>query len=113
MTYWPPGLPEPQFGNACTTAENRLSTEGTCAPRQRIVDANYKQTLSLSWTMTETQYRAFESWHTHRCCDGISWFAMAWTGQQGRARFTGTIQAQLSGAMWSVSGEVELDYAVS
>ena len=80
MIYWPPGFPDPQFGNASTTAEHRLQSEAEVAPRQRVIDPNYRQTLSVSWTMTEAQFRAFESWHEYRIYDGISWFGMAWTG---------------------------------
>lgn len=113
MSYWPSGLPDPQFGNASTTAENRLQTEGEVAVRQRVIDPNYQQTLTVSWTMTEAQFRAFESWHFYWINDGISWFDMAWRGPEGRARFTGTVTARLNGVQWEVSGEVEMDYAVS
>ena len=113
MAYWPPGFPDPQFGNASTTAESRLNSEGETAVRQRVIDPNYKQTLSVSWTMTEEQFRAFESWHEHRIHDGISWFEMEWTGLKGWARFTGTVSAHLNGIQWQLGGEVEVDYAVS
>ena len=111
MSYWPPGLPDPKTGAAFTTAENRLMTEGAVSPRTRIVDPNYRQTLSLGWTMSETQYRVFESWHRHRLHDGISRFEVSWDNRQGLAQFTGPVQAQLSGAQWELTGEVLIDYA--
>ncbi len=111
--YWPPGLPDPQFGNAGTTAENRLQSDSDIAPRQRVVDPNYRQTLSVSWTMTERQFRAFESWYEYRLHDGISWFGIRWLGGEGRAHFTGNLSASLNGALWQLSGEVEMDHALS
>jgi hypothetical protein len=111
MIYWPPGLPDPQFGNTSTSAERRLQSEGDCAPRQRVVDPNHRHTLSLSWTMTEAEFRGFESWHFYRIHDGVSWFDVRWFDQDARARFTGTLSARLEGAQWQVTGEAEIDYA--
>ena len=113
MAYWPAGFPDPQFGNTATTAENRLQSETEVIPRQRVIDPNYRQTLSVSWIMTERQFRAFESWYEYRIHDGVSWFDMNWTGQEGRARFTGNLSAQLNGEHWQLNGEAELNYAVS
>lgn len=111
MAYYPPGLPDPLNGSAFTTKETRITTEGELSPRTRITDPNYQQTLSLSWSMTEEQFRVFESWHRHRLHDGISCFDTQWNCQDGRARFTGPVQASLNGANWQLSGEVEIDYA--
>lgn len=113
MSYYPSALPEPAAGNTFTTAENRLTTEGDIAPINRILDKNHKQTLTLSWILTEQQFRIFESWHRWRLFDGVSRFDMSWGGRAGRARFTGVIEANLDGVNWSLSGEAEVDYAVS
>lgn len=113
MIYWPPGLPDPQFGNTSTSAERRLQSDGDTAPRQRVINPNYRQTLSVSWTMTEAQFRAFESWYEYRIHDGISWFSMRWAGLEGRAQFAGNLNAKLNGDHWQVSGEAEIDYALS
>ena len=113
MNYWPTELPEPMTGNSFTTSESRLESEGSIAPRQRIIDPNYRKLLSLSWNMTEHQYRLFESWHHHVIHDGVSRFQVNWSGQHGRARFTSPVQAQLAGSHWEVTGEAEIDYALS
>lgn len=111
MSYWPPGLPDPQTGNAFTTSETRLHTEGDLSPRCRIGDPNYRQTLSLSWSMTEDQFRVFESWFCYTLHDGVGCFDTRWNGRNGIARFTGVVQASLNGASWQLSGEAEIDYA--
>ena len=111
--YWPAGLPDPQFGNPGTSAEQRLQSEGEIAPRQRVVNPNYRQTLPVSWNLSEVQFRVLESWHEYRIHDGISWFDMDWTGLPGRARFNGNLSARLNGEHWQVSGEAELDHAIS
>lgn len=111
MSYWPPGLPDPQTGNSFETAETRLQHEGDICPVQRICDPNYCQNLTLTWTLTETEYRVFESWFFHRLCDGVSRFEVEWDNRHGWARFTGNVQAQLNGANWTVSGEARIDYA--
>ena len=111
MSYWPPALPDPQAGASFTTDEKRLTTDGDVAPRERVVDANYRQTVTLNWSMTEYQFRVFEAWHRWYLHDGISRFAVNWNGRSGWARFTGEVQCQLAGATWSVSAEVVIDYA--
>lgn len=109
---WPDGLPEPQQGNTFTTAETRLEHEGDMRLIQRVIDPNYRQSLTLSFSMTETQYRVFESWLLHRLRDGVSRFEMDWGGRHGWARFTGNVQAQMNGTLWNVTGEAMIDYAV-
>ena len=109
--YWPPGLPEPQSGNTFITLEARLEHEGGIRPVQRVIDPNYRQSISLSFTMTEAQFRVFESWFFHSLCDGVSQFDVDWGGRHGWARFTGNVQARLNGENWSVSGEATIDYA--
>ena len=113
MSYYPPALPEPQLGNAFTTKENRLTTEGDIAPRTRILDANHRQTLSLTFILTEAEFRVFESWFRHRLFDGVAWFDMNWGGRAGRAHFTSEVTAQLSGIQWQISTEAQIDYSVS
>lgn len=113
MAYYPAALPDPQTGSAFTTAEQRLTTEGDIAPRNRVVNPNHRQTLSLTWTLTEQQFRIFESWHRWRLHDGISRFDIDWNGRSGRARLIAPVQASLNGATWSLSSEAEIDYAIS
>lgn len=111
MNYWPPGLPDPMTGSTFTTAETRLQTEGDLSPRCRINDPNYRQTLSLSWTMTDDQFRVFESWFRYRLHDGVGCFDTFWNNKKGVARFTGVVHATLNGAHWQLTGEAEIDYA--
>ena len=111
MSYWPPALPDPQTGNAFTTAEKRITTDGEVAQRERVIDPNYRQTATLSWTFSEQQFRVFEAWHRWYLHDGISRFSVSWNDRRGWARFTGAIDCKLSGATWSVSGEAVIDYA--
>lgn len=113
MAYYPPALPNPLAGSSFETAEHRLTSEGDIAPRNRVINPNHRQTLSLTWTMTEQQFRIFEAWHRWRLHDGVSRFDINWCGRQGRARFIAPVQASLSGSTWSLSSEVEIDYAVS
>ena len=112
MSYWPPGLPEPMLGGSFTTAENRLMTEGDIAPRQRIIDANYRQGFTASWVFSEEEYRVFEAWYHWTVYDGISWFDVTWQNRAGRAQFNGNVQASLKDVNWQVNGEVLIDYAV-
>lgn len=113
MPAWPAGLPDPQMGNAFTTAENRITTDGDIAKRERVIDPNYRCTVPLTWTMSERQFRVFEAWHRWHLNDGISAFEVHWNRRQGRARFTGSVACKLNGATWSVSGEAVIDYAIS
>lgn len=113
MAYYPPALPDPLSGSTLETAEHRLTTEGDIAPRSRLVNPNYRQTLQLSWTLTEQQFRIFEAWHRWRLWDGVAWFDVRWCQRSGRARFVAPLQASMTGNHWSLSGECELDYALS
>lgn len=101
------------LGGSFTTSENRLATEGDISPRQRVVDANYRQTLTVSWLFTELEYRAFEAWYHWWVYDGISWFDITWRQRPGRAQFNGNVQASLKNTNWQVNGEVLIDYAIS
>ena len=113
MAYYPPALPDPLSGSTFETAEHRLTSEGDIAPRNRVINPNHRQTLSLTWTLTEHQFRIFEAWHRWRLHDGVSRFDIAWCARQGRARFIAPVQASLNGDSWSLSIEAEVDYAIS
>ena len=59
MAYYPPALPDPLAGSTFETAEHRLTSEGDISPRSRVLNPNHRQTLQLSWTLTEQQFRIF------------------------------------------------------
>lgn len=113
MPQYPSALPEPQLGSAFTTAENRLVTQGDVAQQNRIIDRNHRQTLSLSWTLTDDQFRIFEGWHRWYLHGGVSRFSVTWGGRDGIARILSPVAATLTALNWQVSTEVEIDYAVS
>ena len=113
MAYYPSALPDPLSGSTFETAEHRLTSEGDIAPRSRVLNPNHRQTLQLSWTLTEKQFRIFEAWHRWQLHDGVSRFDITWCGRKGRARFIAPVQASLNGSSWSLSTECEIDYAVS
>lgn len=113
MAYYPPALPDPLAGSTFETAEHRLTSEGDISPRSRVLNPNHRQTLQLSWTLNEQQFRIFEAWHRWRLHDGVSRFDIEWCHRRGRARFIAPVQASLNGDSWSLSSECEIDYAVS
>lgn len=113
MAYYPSALPDPLDGSSFETHEHRLTTEGDIAPRSRLLNPNHRQTLQLSWTLTELQFRIFEAWHRWRLHDGVTRFDVQWCGRNGRAQFVAPVQASLNGSTWSLSSEAEVDYAVS
>lgn len=113
MAFYPSALPDPLNGSSFKTHEHRLITDGDIAPRSRLLNPNYRQIWSLTWTLTEKQFRVFEAWYRLRLHDGVSRFDVQWCNGAGQARFTAPVQASLNGNTWSLSSEVEIDYAIS
>lgn len=113
MFYYPSALPDPLAGSTFETAEHRLTSEGNIAPRTRVINPNHRQTLSLTWTLTEKQFRIFEAWYRLRLHNGVSRFDVQWCNCAGQARFIAPVQADLNDNTWSLSSKVEINYAIS
>ncbi|PJE80696.1 hypothetical protein CI610_00357 [invertebrate metagenome] len=111
MAYWPSVLPDPRTGASFETAQGRLSSGGDAAPRERVIDPNYRVSVSLSWVMTERQFRVFEAWMRWHLNDGIGRFRVRWDGRDGLARLTGEVSCVMAGIHWEVGAGAEIDYA--
>jgi hypothetical protein len=78
MKFFPAGMPKPlQSGYTSKHSPNILRTQmsdGYC--RQRLVNQGAPDTVSVSFTITETQYRDFLSWFKADIQCGAAWFVM-------------------------------------
>jgi hypothetical protein len=78
MKFFPAGMPKPlQSGYTSKHSPNILRTQmsdGYC--RQRLVNQGAPDTVSVSFTITETQYRDFLSWFKGDIQCGAAWFVM-------------------------------------
>ena len=78
MKFFPAGMPKPlQSGYTSKHSPNILRTQmsdGYC--RQRLVNQGAPDTVSVSFVVTETQYRDFLSWFKADIQCGASWFVM-------------------------------------
>lgn len=111
---WPIGLPYPLLGGAVSTAEGRIMSSGDVALTERVINPNYRQTLPVSFLFSNDELQAFKGWYLHYLHDGVNWFNVNWCEDKpGIARFVKPYSTVSSGKHWSVSTEVEVDYAVS
>ena len=78
MKFFPAGMPKPlQSGYTSKHSPNILRTQmsdGYC--RQRLVNQGAPDTVSVSFVVTETQYRYFLQWFKADIQCGASWFVM-------------------------------------
>ena len=78
MKFFPSGMPKPlQSGYTSKHSPNILRTQmsdGYC--RQRLVNQGAPDTVSVSFVVSETQYRDFLSWFKADIQCGASWFVM-------------------------------------
>ena len=78
MKFFPAGMPKPlQSGYTAKHQPNILRTQmsdGYC--RQRLVNQGAPDTVSVSFVVSETQYRYFLQWFKADIQCGASWFVM-------------------------------------
>ena len=78
MKFFPAGMPKPlQSGYTSKHSPNILRTQmsdGYC--RQRLVNQGAPDTVSVSFVVTETQYRDFLQWFKADIQCGAAWFVM-------------------------------------
>ena len=78
MKFFPAGMPKPlQSGYTSKHSPNILRTQmsdGYC--RQRLVNQGAPDTVSVSFVVSETQYRYFLQWFKADIQCGASWFVM-------------------------------------
>ena len=78
MKFFPAGMPKPlQSGYTSKHQPNILRTQmsdGYC--RQRLVNQGAPDTVSVSFVVSETQYRYFLQWFKADIQCGASWFVM-------------------------------------
>ena len=78
MKFFPASMPKPlQSGYTSKHSPNILRTQmsdGYC--RQRLVNQGAPDTVSVSFVVTETQYRDFLSWFKADIQCGASWFVI-------------------------------------
>lgn len=78
MKFFPSGMPKPlQSGYTSKHSPNILRTQmsdGYC--RQRLVNQGAPDTVSVSFIVSETQYRDFLSWFKADIQCGASWFVI-------------------------------------
>lgn len=78
MKFFPSNMPKPlQSGYTSKHSPNILRTQmsdGYC--RQRLVNQGAPDTVSVSFVVTETQYRDFLSWFKADIQCGASWFVI-------------------------------------
>ena len=85
MKFFPAGMPKPlQSGYTSKHSPNILRTQmsdGYC--RQRLVNQGAPDTVSVSFVVTETQYRDFLSWFKADIQCGASWFVIPLLSTEG------------------------------
>lgn len=85
MKFFPAGMPKPlQSGYTSKHSPNILRTQmsdGYC--RQRLVNQGAPDTVSVSFVVSETQYRDFLSWFKADIQCGASWFVMPLLSTEG------------------------------
>ena len=85
MKFFPSGMPKPlQSGYTSKHSPNILRTQmsdGYC--RQRLVNQGAPDTVSVSFVVSETQYRDFLSWFKADIQCGASWFVIPLLSTEG------------------------------
>ena len=85
MKFFPSGMPKPlQSGYTSKHSPNILRTQmsdGYC--RQRLVNQGAPDTVSVSFVVTETQYRDFLQWFKADIQCGASWFVIPLLSTEG------------------------------
>lgn len=85
MKFFPSGMPKPlQSGYTSKHSPNILRTQmsdGYC--RQRLVNQGAPDTVSVSFVVSEVQYRDFLSWFKADIQCGASWFVIPLLSTEG------------------------------
>ena len=85
MKFFPAGMPKPlQSGYTAKHQPNILRTQmsdGYC--RQRLVNQGAPDTVSVSFVVTETQYRDFLQWFKADIQCGAAWFVIPLLSTEG------------------------------
>ena len=85
MEFSPSGMPKPR--QSCYTSKHAPDISRTqmsdCYCRQRLVNQGAPDTVSVSFVVTETQYREFLQWFKADIQCGASWFVIPLLATEG------------------------------
>ncbi len=119
MATWPSTLPSPlASGYALNPGDQTIRTDMEMgAPRVRRRTTARNDRVSVSWVLTEPQFKALRDWFDDDVAGiagGSAWFAvtLAVGGSVARettdARFDGPLKAELVGRIWRVAATLEV-----